>query len=92
MRRLSTVEENPATSLVAIKCLRVPQHVTKDELRDHFSQFGTVTRVFTYPDKQTATVHFSDHVRLLIVHRLQLNAITIHDVYKFVQVNVWFVL
>lgn len=85
MRRLSTVEENPATSLVAIKCLRVPQHITKDELRDHFSQFGTVTRVFTYPDKQTATVHFSDHVRLLSAHMLQLDSITVHNVYKMLK-------
>lgn len=83
MRRLSTVEENPATSLVAIKCLRVPQHITKDELRDHFSQFGTVTRVFTYPDKQTATVHFSDHVRLLVAHRSLLDSITIPDFLNF---------
>ena len=54
--------EEVATN-VAIRCLDVPpEWNNRDELKRIFSKFGEVTRVFPNKAKNSAKVHFKDHV------------------------------
>uniref|UniRef100_A0A4W3JB48 Minichromosome maintenance complex component 3 associated protein n=1 Tax=Callorhinchus milii TaxID=7868 RepID=A0A4W3JB48_CALMI len=53
----------PVAELTAIQCKNIPEHINSKELvKQHFSLFGKVQRVYCYPTRSLAIVHFSDHV------------------------------
>ncbi|KAK3581304.1 hypothetical protein CHS0354_033043 [Potamilus streckersoni] len=61
LRRLSSGTED-LSSRVAIVCKNIPPKFNNIRfLRQHFSKFGSVTRVFPVPVKNMATVHFQTH-------------------------------
>eukprot|EP00062_Callorhinchus_milii_P022790 gi/632980937/ref/XP_007907315.1/ PREDICTED: germinal-center associated nuclear protein isoform X2 [Callorhinchus milii] len=52
----------PVAELTAIQCKNIPEHINSKELvKQHFSLFGKVQRVYCYPTRSLAIVHFSDH-------------------------------
>ena len=60
-RRLSVVDDKDRVALI---CKNVPPRFNNSQrLRQHFSKFGEISRVFPKPEKGMATIHFKTHVR-----------------------------
>ncbi|XP_051874599.1 germinal-center associated nuclear protein isoform X3 [Pristis pectinata] len=53
----------PLSELTAIQCKNIPADLNKKEIiREHFSQYGKVQRVYCQTSKNLAVVHFANHV------------------------------
>ncbi|XP_048739403.2 germinal-center associated nuclear protein-like isoform X2 [Ostrea edulis] len=66
-RRMSVVEDKDK---VAIICKNVPPRFNNiQKLRQHFSKFGDVARVFPKPERGMATIHFKTHEAALDAKR-----------------------
>ncbi|KAL3853116.1 hypothetical protein ACJMK2_016691 [Sinanodonta woodiana] len=61
LRRMSSATDD-LSSRVALVCKNIPAKFNNIRfLRQHFSKFGPVTRIFPVPVKNMATVHFQTH-------------------------------
>lgn len=59
-RRLSVADDKDRVALI---CKNVPPRFNNSQkLRQHFSKFGEVARVFPKPERGMATIHFKTHV------------------------------
>lgn len=60
MRRHSVADDKDRVALI---CKNVPPRFNNSQkLRQHFSKFGEVARVFPKPERGMATIHFKTHV------------------------------
>lgn len=59
-RRLSVADDKDRVALICKNVL--PRFNNSQKLRQHFSKFGEVARVFPKPEKGMATIHFKTHV------------------------------
>lgn len=60
MRRHSVADNKDRVALI---CKNVPPRFNNSQkLRQHFSKFGEVARVFPKPERGMATIHFKTHV------------------------------
>lgn len=58
-RRLSVADDKDRVALICKNVL--PQFNNSQKLRQHFSKFGEVARVFPKPERGMATIHFKTH-------------------------------
>ncbi|XP_069694318.1 protein xmas [Periplaneta americana] len=58
----TSLSQSTIQQLKNLYCSNIPDHLMdRDLLKNHFSQFGRVTRVYVNMKKNTCTVHFDSH-------------------------------